>query len=257
MVRYDSILKAIEKEIVKCSVTLKSIREQISPLVKRISDSQEEYDILMEEIPRFYRDNYNKDTEEMIMKYKNGETFHASGDESSVRLSSEDSDRTFDLRESGIYPLLSIHNHPSGINFLSIGDVGSQAIKKEKYTIVVSKKGIAINKLDKWGEDNSLKRHGQAVKSYWGLERQTKEKIKNHPRMKNLEEDTKNKLSKAKTHDERMSIQADSHKAVDNLVGSYIQQHVGESRDILNDQFKKNNVPMKIETIDIKKKYEQ
>lgn len=257
MVKYETILKVIEYDIKKCSITLKSIREQINPLLKRITDSQEEYDILMKEIPYFYRDHYNSDHEELFMQYLTGETFNAVGDESSVRLSWEDSQKTYDMGKNGVYPLISIHNHPSGVNFLSIGDVGSQALKNEKYTVVVSKKGIAINKLNEWDEDNELQRKYKCVASYWSLERKTKQKIKNHPRTKKLEEDTNRKLSEAKTHSERMDVQRDSHKKMEELVDNYIISHMEESKKSLNRGFKENNVPMRMEIIDIKKSYEQ
>ena len=54
-----------DPDIIKCSVTLKGIRASIEPMVKKLTDTDEEYTTLMEIIPKFYRDHYHKDYEEM------------------------------------------------------------------------------------------------------------------------------------------------------------------------------------------------
>ena len=67
MVKYDNILKAIEEYTVKCSVTLKGIKSQLAELfddwtvrIRAGEDGEETYyDMALDQISRFYRDNYN------------------------------------------------------------------------------------------------------------------------------------------------------------------------------------------------------
>lgn len=55
---YDDVLKAMTDEIVKCDLSQKQIRMAIEPMVKSISDSDEEYETLMGLIPREYQRRY-------------------------------------------------------------------------------------------------------------------------------------------------------------------------------------------------------
>ena len=62
MVSYNKILEAITDYLTKCSVTLKGVREQISGLIRNITDNEEDYNLLMDTIPHFYRDYWNAKT---------------------------------------------------------------------------------------------------------------------------------------------------------------------------------------------------
>ena len=49
----DYFLKAVEEYVEKCSVTLKQIRKDIEPVIKELADSYEDYEYMMDTVPRY------------------------------------------------------------------------------------------------------------------------------------------------------------------------------------------------------------
>lgn len=151
MVRYDTILKVID-ETVKC-ISLKSILEQISPTLKTITDSEDEYDCLMDEISHFYRDHYTKGYETVRYRVNSGDEnkiWENQGDKWSVDAPADaqiygEIGGYFDNHNKF---LLSIHNHPSGSCYPSYGDFENSEDMKVKYMIACGRDGIAISKRD-------------------------------------------------------------------------------------------------------------
>lgn len=149
MVRYDTILKVID-ETVKC-ISLKSIREQISPTLKQITDSQDEYDCLMNEITHFYRDHYTKGYETVryrVSSKSESKVWENEGDEFSVPTPTDaqiygEIGGYFDNHNKF---LLSIHNHPKGSCYPSNGDFENSEELKVKYMIACGRDGISISK---------------------------------------------------------------------------------------------------------------
>ena len=269
MVKYKTLIKVIEKEIAKCHVTLKSVREQIRPLLESITDTEEEYDLLMEKIPRFYRDyrTSNKEYEYMIDSI--GNEYNTIGDGNSVRLSDKDQDKLFANRNKGVTITLGIHNHPSGINFPSIGDLNSQEISRKKYSVIVSKNGIAINKqnLEGWNEPNYLKRHGKINESYWGMERGLRKEIETTPEYKDLvrkyHNDVRPIKEKLKTpnldidtiielEDKQTELLGKFHKDVRKMTINKLGESIPQSQEALNKGYNDNEVPMEVYAISIK-----
>lgn len=70
MVKYKYIIEAIDDYTIKCSVTLKSVKAQIEPLVKQLARNTNEYEYMMENIPRFYRDTYKSDSTTIYCRSK-------------------------------------------------------------------------------------------------------------------------------------------------------------------------------------------
>lgn len=140
---YGIILKSIEDELNKCYLSLKSIREQISPLIKDITDTEEEYGLLVDRISHFYRDFRNEKTEKMYVEGYTGNIYteYEKGTEDSVPYPIE---ARREARENGM--LLSIHNHPTSTSYQSDGDMNTMNLANEKYMITVSSDGLMITK---------------------------------------------------------------------------------------------------------------
>lgn len=141
------IIRAIEEDIAKCSVTLKQIRKDIEPVIKSITDTPEEYDLLMDVIPHFYRDRYNLDHETLQIYDYQGNVYENKGNDKSVQVPDEVRDIA---REDGT--LLGIHNHPEATCFQSPGDFGAMTSLRQKYSVTVAEDGIMISKDNTAGE---------------------------------------------------------------------------------------------------------
>ena len=138
MGRLKYIIRAIEEDIAKCSVTLKQIRADIEPTIKALTDNHEEYELLMDVIPHFYRDRYNLDHE--TYDY-NGTVYANKGNDRMVQVPDEAREIA---REEGT--LLGIHNHPDATCFQSPGDYGAMTSLRQKYSVTVAEDGIMISK---------------------------------------------------------------------------------------------------------------
>lgn len=148
MVEKKIIEYAITKSILvnKCSVTLTQIKESISSTIKKLSDNDEEYNKLMDTIPKFYRDHYNLDHEELYVQgYDGKEYINTEGDDGSVSVPMEVAEKGY---KNGI--LLAYHNHPDASCIQSIGDFQVCGSINEKYMITVAKDGIMITKNTGW-----------------------------------------------------------------------------------------------------------
>ncbi len=140
---YDIILKAITEEIIKCYVSLKSIKAQIESTIKEITDSQEEYDEVIDVVTHFYRDTYNSKIEMMKMMSKDNTLYENIGDEESVDLPIGVEDVSFD----GDNFRYSIHSHPqNGTAFPSFQDFWCYYNTEPKFMIISNDKGIIVVK---------------------------------------------------------------------------------------------------------------
>ena len=63
----DYFLKAVEEYVEKCSVTLKQIRKDIEPVIKELADSYEDYEYMMDTVPRYCK---TLSTKTRIVTYK-------------------------------------------------------------------------------------------------------------------------------------------------------------------------------------------
>ena len=141
MGRLKYIIRAIEEDIAKCSVTLKQIRADIEPTIKALTDNPEEYELLMDVIPHFYRDRYNLDHETLQIYDYNGTVYENKGNDRMVQVPDEAREIA---REEGT--LLGIHNHPDATCFQSPGDYGAMTSLRQKYSVTVAEDGIMISK---------------------------------------------------------------------------------------------------------------
>lgn len=139
MVKYKNIIKAIENDIIqKHSQYLINIEKAL----REITDSDEEYKILKEDIWKFYKETKNADHEELILKCTDGSfRENRDGDEHSVPLTDEMKQFAHD---NDI--LYSLHNHPSCSCFQSNGDMIVFSNYSMKYGISIGKDGIMIMK---------------------------------------------------------------------------------------------------------------
>ncbi len=145
---YNAILDSITEEIIKC-ISLKSIREQISPMLKQVTDNDNEYDLLMEAIPYFYRDTYTKKNENIYVEDFNGNGWSDYGDE----YGCYPPDAVFGELKKGNPMLLTMHNHPNQggkpfTPFQSPTDYFYMVFLRSKYGVTISKDGIVITKSD-------------------------------------------------------------------------------------------------------------
>ncbi len=238
--KYEYILKAIEQELQKCNVSLKHIREQISPTIKNITDSEEEYETLMNTISYWYRDHWNSEKEHLQYLTYDGESYETSGEENIV-------DVTDEMKEHKGEYLLSIHNHPNGTCLQSQGDINTQAtLTLEKYGITIGKDGVMINKNTDFNVDNTY--GGFAQK--WADEGLIKG-FEQTPQFKALEEkfDKRNNVT---DHDAVMKNINEYNDEYCTLFGDYIlkQNNTGHWVDLLNENYKyatSNGYPVSFE----------
>ena len=134
MVKYKSIVK-----VIKHSLTLKSVKEQISPYIKQITDNKEEYDFLMERVPKFYIRYYNHPIEHIEVFEKDGKVHQNDGDGTSVNHPPTMNHHT--------EYVLSMHNHPDKESEMqSNGDFSLQVEYNTKYGLSIGFHGIMITK---------------------------------------------------------------------------------------------------------------
>lgn len=137
-----TIIKVMEHET-KCSITLKELRGLLGPTLKSITDTEYEYEELMNVVPRFYRDNYKKPNECLIIQDHKGNNWYAESTWNSHSVSMPD--RAYDEGvENGL--LYTVHNHPEGASFQSPADYEGAAADNEKYMVTVGRKEIALTK---------------------------------------------------------------------------------------------------------------
>lgn len=238
MVNYTQILKIMGEYVEKCSVTLKSIRQQISPIIKDITDTEEEYNTLMEVIPKFYRDNWNNPKEHLLMQGTKGDIFENEGTEGSVSTPNE---AVIESLKNGL--VLSIHNHPADSTaYQSLGDYVTQCVgTKEKYGITISKKdGVVISKLtSKQVGRNKLSNTYNKIYTKMG---------------DNFDKDKKAEIQSLKDDYHANKITLDQiNKEYNDLFHEHMSENVHEYVNTLNTGFSNNNIPVEVYHAPIKR----
>ncbi len=154
MVSEKFLVKAIGLYLEKCGVTLKGVRGQIETIVRSIANNESDYELLMEMIPRFYRDFWNAPKENMYAKgkdvysYATGEVLRegdvwelVEGEETRIVIPQEiiDYGDNYGMK-------LGMHNHPYYCCFPSYNDFVSMSDLNEDYSVIVAKDGVFIAK---------------------------------------------------------------------------------------------------------------
>lgn len=135
------ILRAIEEHLQKCSVTLKDVRQKITPIIKDLTDTLEEQEKLIDTITHFYRDTYNLKHETCIIEDHNGNQYKNDGEKDHVEIPPEAAEEG---HENGL--LYGIHNHPDTVGEQSGPDFLTMANLNQKYSICTGKGTITIAK---------------------------------------------------------------------------------------------------------------
>lgn len=238
MVNYTNILKVMDEYVEKCIVTLKSIRQQISPILKDITDTEEEYNILMDIIPKFYRDNWNNPKEHLLMQGNNGDIFENEGTEGSVSTPREAVNESM---RNGL--VLSIHNHPSDSTaYQSLGDYVTQCVgTREKYGITISKKdGVVISKLT-----NKQVSRNKLSNTYNKLFKKIGD---------NFDKDKEVEIQSLKDDCDANKITSKQlNKKYNEMFHGYISENIHGYVDNLDTSFSNNNVPVRVYHAPIKR----
>ena len=238
MVNYTNILKIMGEYVEKCSVTLKGVRQQISPIIKNITDTEEEYNILMEVIPKFYRDNWNNPKEHLLMQGNNGDIFENEGTEGSVSTPHEAVNESM---RNGL--ILSIHNHPlDSTAYQSLGDYVTQCVgTREKYGITISKKdGVVISKLT----NNQVSRN-KLSNTYNKLFKKIGD---------NFDKDKEAEIQSLKDDCDANKITSKQlNKKYNEMFHGYISENIHGYVNNLDASFSNNNVPVKVYHAPIKR----
>lgn len=240
MVKYKYILQAIEKT----HYTLKGIQEQIEPTIRKITNNEDEYNILMETIPKFYRDYWNKDKEYMTLVTYDNTQYTVKGDEESVK-------RDDKLKEEDNEYILTIHNHPNHTCFQSQADYMSLTDTLETYGITIGNDGIMITEF----------KDGEVTKADIGLiYREAREndifrEFMKSDEYKQFEDDFHNRRPPFNIDDldERMMVYEEQRHKEEN---KFISNNTQKCTEIINNKFQEYNVDIKSTHIPIKKPYE-
>lgn len=245
MVKYKTILKAIEQETHKTHYTLKAIRKQIEPTIKKITDNQEEYDILMKEIPNFYRRYWNEKKENLSIIDNNKQKIDPIlGEDHCVTFTD---DIVEQAEKEGLF--LTIHNHPSATSIQSDGDYYCIASLGIKYGVSISKDGIVISKntYGKASED-----YADDVLSSWS---------KWHTNLKNEVRKTKesqeidewwSQIPFNEMFGERSTeISQELHERERKMYKNYVLNNMDEQIDNLNKQYETDDIPIRMSYIEI------
>ena len=235
MVKYITIIKIIEDNLNKCTVTLKNIKQQISPLIKKITDTQEEYELLMDKIPRFYRDYWNAPLEHQLIKaYEKdgGKEWENVGTETEIQISEE-------ITTHGEFYglLLAIHNHPFNCCFQSPQDFITKSELNEKYSVTVAKDGIMIAKKTGYNPTSIIE------PICYNLHKEKVEKIKQTPQYK----DTIKKYEDNKLTKEECDVM------VTKVVNDWYSEHLMECKNDLDEQFQKEDCGIQTDYMYIKR----
>lgn len=143
MVGYKHIFQAMDEYVRKCSVTLKSVRAAIEPLIDElVGDDYVEKQVLMEDIPRFYRDAYTLDKETCVC-YSHDGTFYENKGGSRMEVGIPEDAVQVANREGLLY---GMHNHPVSVGCQSEQDFMVMAGLDMKYSICCGKGSITIAK---------------------------------------------------------------------------------------------------------------
>lgn len=246
MVKYANIIKAIETALQKHSVTLKTIREQISNTLKEITYDETEYEFLLKSITEFYYDNYNKSKEYMKIVDNKGKEYWAEGEEGEAH-NVEVPDEALKVGwEEGLY--LGIHNHPKGsVSVPSISDYIVMEQNDMKYMVVVAFDGISISKNDEYPTPLF---GGAIMNSLHPIFQECFQQAEQLPEFNKIQQD----LGRTDITINDLDRETKLH-----LYNKYMKQdnHIQDTTDQFNTKFNDNKVPITVHNIPIKKVYEQ
>lgn len=246
MVKYDNILKAMEITLQKHSLTIKTIKQQISPTLKKIAKDEKEYELLLNTISKFYYENYNKTKEYMKIIDNKGKEYLSEGEEGQAH-NVEVPDEALKVGwEDGLY--FSIHNHPKGsVSIPSISDYIIMEQNDMKYMVTVAFDGISISINNKYPEPLF---GGTIMNSLYPIFNECFQQSETLPEFKEIQE----KLGRTD-----ITINDLDRETKLTLYNKYMKQdnHIQETADQFNNSFKQNKVPITIHNIPIKKIYEQ
>ena len=234
-------------EIIKCSVTLKSIRAQIDPLIRQLAKNEEEYNDLMDTIPRFYRDYYNSPvmnlyarTYNLDLNGKNHHEFYIEGTPYSVTLDGEAK------REGGTYGFQAMMlNHPGGLAMAGSGEWVKQIDNNGKYLICVGDKGITVTKKKGRIQKDTFKFLSTAMDYEFDRERRFYADKDNNG-IGEIEQAYKNKEISRQECDDQI------HKVMKN----HMDNNMDSEAEIATNNFQENGYDLTVYYVPIKKNYE-
>ena len=245
MVKYDYIIKAIENTLQKHSVTLKIIRQQISPVLKSITDDETEYEFLLKTITDFYNNNYNKPKEYMKIVDNEGKEYLSEGEEGEAHSVEVPDDALKVGWEDGLY--MSIHNHPKGsVSVPSISDYIVMEQNDMKYMVVVAFDGISISK----NEEYPTSLFGGAImNALHPIFQNCFQQTEQLPEFKKIQQDLGRTDITINDLDKETKLM---------LYNKYMKKdnNIQDTTDKFNTGFKENKVPLTVHNIPIKKVYE-
>lgn len=245
MVKYNYILKIIEQETLKTHYSLKAIKEQISPILKKITDTQEEYDILMKEIPYFYREYWNKGKENLNIIDNNKEKIDPILGENHCVTFPDDIVKQ--AEKEGLF--LTIHNHPNATSIQSDGDYYCIASLGIKYGISISKDGIVISKntYGKASED-----YADKVLISWSKWHQNmKNEVWNTKEGKEINDWWQQIPFDVMFGDRSNEISQELHEKEKKMFKGYVLKNMDKEVNLLNKQYKTDDIPISMSYIKI------
>lgn len=214
----------------KCTYTLKGIRSQITQLITDITDNEEEYDILMDAIPRFIRDNHNKSVEVLVMRDYDGNTYESVGDYYTVDVLEEAVEKGM---SEGLF--FSGHNHPNGTCFQSIGDFKCIRVYNQKYSWTWGVDGLMIVKNSNPAEIGIKEEF--LYNSYYGYEWSYRDRVNEYSNGEFYEvTDLINSLDE----NDNKGVEECLNK-LDAITNEWYGKHIVEEIDLLNSNFNKGN----------------
>ena len=245
MVKYKTILKAIEQETHKTHYTLKAIREQIEPTIKKITDNQEEYDILMKEIPQFYRQYWNEKKENLSIIDNNKQKLDPIlGEDHCVTFTD---DIVEQAEKEGL--LLTIHNHPSATSIQSSGDYYCIASLGIKYGVSISKDGIVISK-NTYGE--ASENYADDVLYSWSKWHQNlKNEVRKTKESQEIDEWWSQIPFNEMFGERRDEFSQELHEKQKKLYKNYVLNNMDTQIDNLNKQYEADEIPISMSYVEI------
>lgn len=230
-------------EVIKHSLTLKSVREQLAEPIKKLTDNEEEYNFIMERLPKFYVDYYNHPIEHIEVWDKEGNVHMNDGTETSVNHPST-------MRNKEEY-LLSIHNHLNKISEMqSNGDYSLQVEYNTKYGISIGFHGVVLTK-NGYPFDPEISFDKKDIVYYHGdtaLNRRFIDIKKTNPECVKAREDWLDDKIMGEEMDRRIA-----NALIKELDKMDINELINEQNAVFN---KENNIPLTSTYIPIKKIYE-
>lgn len=203
--------------------------------LKEITDNEEEYKTLRDDIWNFRDETKDLTHEQLIIKSTTGDSReNRNGDSGGVKYTEEMQD--FMDYENLLY---SMHNHPSfnnGTCFISYADITSRTTYEEKYQITISDDGLMISK------ENDFLSLTDTVDAYKSVHKEMNN---------NFDEKYKEecKQLKEKHSDWMVESSADGQdykNEMTKMYGGYVSENINHYVDRLNDELHKRNVPLDV-----------